>query len=137
MFDVPAPSSVPPEDVLAVYDLLGRYGHLIDERAYERLVEVFTEDCVYDATDFGGEVLHGSAAVVEQMRTSDSHPLAHHATNILVAANPDGTLAVLSKGIGVGPRGRVGSVVYEDTARRTAAGWRLAARRAVLRRPGA
>jgi hypothetical protein len=63
------------------------------------------------------------------------HPLAHHATNIVVTEDPDGTVRVLSKGIGVGNRGRVGSVTYHDVVVRTADGWRLAHRRAELRRP--
>jgi len=41
---------------------------------------------------------------------------------------------VRSKGIGVGPRGRVGSVTYDDIVVRTDAGWRMSYRRAVLRR---
>ena len=56
------------------------------------------------------------------------HPLAHHATNIIVSEDPDGTVRVLSKGLGVGPNGRVGSVVYRDVVVRTSAGWRFAAR---------
>ena len=68
--------------------------------------------------------------------TSDMsiHPLAHHATNIVVTEDADGTVRVLSKGIGVGRKGRVGSVTYRDVAVRAAAGWRLASRAAVLRR---
>ena len=46
----------------------------------------------------------------------------------------DGTVLVLSKGIGVGHAGRVGSVTYEDIAVRVDVGWRLASRTAVLRR---
>lgn len=63
------------------------------------------------------------------------HPVAHHATNIVVLEDPDGTVRVRSKGIGVGPGGRVGSVTYDDVAVRTGDGWRLASRRVVLRRP--
>ena len=67
-------------------------------------------------------------------RPDAMHPLAHHATNIVVSTDADGTVRVLSKGLGVGPNGRVGSVVYHDVVERTQAGWRLAARSAVLRR---
>ncbi len=41
---------------------------------------------------------------------------------------------VLSKGLGVGPNGRVGSVTYRDIVVRTSAGWRFAARTGELRR---
>jgi hypothetical protein len=63
-----------------------------------------------------------------------AHPLAHHATNILVSEDPDGTVRVVSKGLGVGVNGRVGSVVYRDVVEKTAAGWRFLSRTAQLRR---
>jgi hypothetical protein len=123
-------------DRLAIHELLGLYGHLIDERRWSDMERVFTDDVVYDATDFG----HGITRSLEALRahwTGDEsiHPLAHHATNIVVTEDPDGVVRVLSKGIGVGRRGRVGSAVYRDVVVRTGAGWRLAARRAELRRP--
>jgi len=134
--EVPPPgAAVPAEDALALHEVLARYGHLIDERIFDRFDEVFTADVVYDASDFGDPVLHGVDAVAEQMRTTDAHPLAHHATNILLDPRPDGSITVLSKGLGIGPKGRVGSVVYVDRAVRTDAGWRLASRTALLRRP--
>jgi hypothetical protein len=40
-------------DTLAIHQLLALYGHLIDERQWSRLGEVFTEEVVFDATDFG------------------------------------------------------------------------------------
>ena len=63
------------------------------------------------------------------------HPLAHHTTNVVVLQDDDGTVRVLSKGIGVGEAGRVGSVTYRDVVVRTEAGWRFASRTAELRRP--
>jgi hypothetical protein len=63
------------------------------------------------------------------------HPLAHHATNIVVTQEHDGTVRVVSKGIGVGHSGRVGSAVYRDVVVRTPNGWRLSHRIVELRRP--
>lgn len=123
-------------DRIEIHELLGEYGHLIDERRWADLESVFTPDVVYDATDFGQSELHGLDALREHWQTHDElHPLAHHATNIVVTEDPDGTVRVRSKGLGVGPRGRVGSVVYRDVVVRTPAGWRLARRQATLRRP--
>jgi hypothetical protein len=51
-----------------------------------------------------------------------------------VSEDPDGTVHVLSKGLGVGPNGRVGSVVYRDVVERTPAGWRFGERKGRLRR---
>jgi hypothetical protein len=125
-------------DRLAINELLSLYGHLIDERRWDELDRVFVDDVVYDASDFDMPVTRGLAELVAEW-TSDvgmtRHPLAHHATNVVITEEEDGTVLVLSKGIGVGAGGRVGSVVYRDVAVRTANGWRLASRAAHLRRP--
>jgi SnoaL-like domain len=122
-------------DVLAIHELLGLYGHIIDAREWQRTGELFTADCTYDMSEFGLCVVHGAPAVAALWSGPDAaHPLAHHATNILVSEDPDGTVRVLSKGLGVGPNGRVGSVTYRDVVVRTPAGWRFSARRGELRR---
>jgi hypothetical protein len=124
-------------DRIAIQELLGLYGHIIDERRWDAMELVFATDVVYDATDFG----HATTHSLDELRThwaSDEsiHPLAHHSTNVVVTEDPDGTVRVLSKGIGVGRRGRVGSAVYRDVVVKTDDGWRLSYRRAELRRPG-
>lgn len=124
-----------PGDYIAIHQLVDLYGHVLDEREFSRARELFTEDVVYDLDDFGAGVLHGVAAVVEQWRKPGTHPLAHHAANVVITEDADGTVHVVSKGIGVGPRGRVGSVTYRDKAVRTPDGWRLSHRAAAMRRP--
>lgn len=123
-------------DRWAITELLALYGHIIDERQWDRMPEVFTEDHVFDASDFGQPVTHSLAELRELwQRPETPHPLAHHSTNVVIT-DVDGDAAhVWSKGIGVGPRGRVGSAVYCDVVRRTPDGWRLAVRTAALRRP--
>jgi SnoaL-like domain len=122
-------------DILAIHELLGLYGHIIDEREWQRVGELFTSNAMYDMTAFGlGRVVGAEAIRKLWSRPDAAHPLAHHATNILVSEDADGTVRVLSKGLGVGPNGRVGSVVYRDVVERTPAGWRFTARTAHLRR---
>lgn len=124
-------------DRLALHELLHLYGHLVDDRAWEALDQVFTPDVAYDACDFGMPITRSLAELVTEWTSEEGlrrHPLAHHATNIVVLEDPDGTVRVRSKGIGVGAGGRVGSVVYDDVAVRTDAGWRLTSRRVTLRR---
>ncbi len=125
-------------DRLAIHELLALYGHLVDERRWDELDRVFTDDVVYDASDFAMPVTHTLAELVAEWASDAGmarHPLAHHATNVVVTEDADGTVRVLSKGIGVGPGGRVGSVTYRDVAVRTPGGWRLASRTVTLRRP--
>ena len=122
-------------DKLAIHELLALYGHVIDERAWARVEELFTERTVYDMREFGLGVVTGAASIRALWSGPDAaHPLAHHATNIIVSEDADGTVRALSKGLGVGPNGRVGSVVYRDVLERTAVGWRFASRSGHLRR---
>jgi hypothetical protein len=128
--------AVPVADRLEIHELLARYGHLLDERAFERLGEVFTPDVRYDATDFNRPLWKGLAAVIDGMREDTGHPVAHHSTNVILGApEPDGSVRVLSKGPGVGRNGRVGSATYQDVVVPTADGWRVASRTVTLRRP--
>jgi hypothetical protein len=128
-----------PTDMLAIQQLLALYGHVIDERWWSRMDEVFTDDVRYAAPDFDMPTVQGLDNLRRLWTSPDArHPLAHHATNIVITPGEDTSTAhVLSKGIGVGYRGRVGSVVYRDVVRRTAGGWRLAERTVALRRPDA
>ncbi len=121
------------EDRLDIQDLIALYGHLIDGREFSRLDEIFTTDAVFDLGGFDGTRFEGLDAIVQMMIDSEQHPLGHHATNVLVQ---DGEpVSVLSKGIGVGNGGRVGSVIYRDSLCRTGAGWRIFERYCELRRP--
>jgi hypothetical protein len=124
-------------DRLAIHELIGLYGIIIDERDWARAGELFTAEVVYDMSELGLGTLHGIDAVVHLWRSrEDLHPLAHHATNIVITPGADhDTASVISKGIGVGYKGRVGSVTYRDVVRRTPAGWRIASRHARLRKP--
>jgi hypothetical protein len=121
-------------DILAIHELLALYGHIIDEREWARVGELFTATAVYDMSEFGLGMVRGVTAIRELWSRPDAtHPLAHHATNIVVSQDPDGTVRVLSKGLGVGPNGRVGSVVYRDVVERTPQGWRFTSRKGLLR----
>ena len=125
------------DDIVAIQQLIGLYGHVIDERQWDRVGELFTDDVIYDVTDIGRGVWTGAAVVRHHWETGDKHPLAHHATNIVVTDETSDSLQAMSKGIGVGNGGRVGSVTYRYTFRRTVTGWRISHMTAVLRRPPA
>ncbi|NNE75262.1 MAG: nuclear transport factor 2 family protein [Acidimicrobiales bacterium] len=123
------------EDRLDIGELLARYGHIVDEQEWHRAGELFTDDCVYDMTDFDMGIAIGTDAVVEMWTgPTAKHPLAHHATNVVIT-DDDGVIRVISKGIGVGRGGRVGSVTYYDVVAKTEQGWRFTQRSGILRRP--
>lgn len=121
---------------LAVHELIALYGHLVDQRQFSQLHRVFTDDAVFDLHEYDGRCYSGLPAIQSMMLDSEEHPLAHHATNIVVLARADG-VSVISKGIGVGAGGRVGSVTYRDRLALTPQGWRIRERRCELRRPDA
>jgi hypothetical protein len=129
------PSALSFEDRFEIHELLHLYGHLVDSQRWEDLGLVFTPDATYDALDFDLPLTHSVAELAELWAGPQArHPLAHHATNIVVTPDDDGSVRVVSKGIGVGDGGRVGSCLYEDVAVRTDDGWRLSYRKVTLRR---
>ena len=129
-------SDLSPVDRLAIHELISLYGHLIDQRQFSQLGRIFTDDAVFDLNKYDGSCYRGLPAIQAMMLDSTEHPLAHHATNIVVLAQADG-IAVISKGIGVGVGGRVGSVVYRDRLALTPQGWRIKERCCELRQPDA
>jgi 3-phenylpropionate/cinnamic acid dioxygenase small subunit len=115
-------------DLVEIQMLLARYGHILDERDWAALDEVFTEDIVFDASDSGLGVMRGIPEIVERWQEPfDGHPLGHYTTNVFAFEGPDGSVRVRSKHLG--PRvGTITLLTYEDVVRRTADGWRLAER---------
>src|SRR5579859_4292907 len=95
------------------------HGHLMDEGAFDRLGELFTEDFVYDLTPLGLAELRGTNALVNAARDlGEANPLGHHVTNALVVAGDATVATVRSKGIAIRSDGGSGTVVYEDQVRK-------------------
>ncbi len=115
-------------DLVEIQMLLGRYGHVLDDRDWDALEEIFTEDIVFVASDSGLGVMRGIPAIVELWQEPfDGHPLGHYMTNVVIAEDEDGTVRARSKHLGV----RVGTITlmtYDDVLVKTPAGWRLAER---------
>lgn len=112
-------------DIVTINQVLALLGHLIDQRAYDRLDEVFVPDAFYDCSIFG----FGTATGIDEIRallSREGHALAHHCTNVFVHNAEGEALGALSKGLGVLEDGKVASITYVDTLVRTPAGWRIA-----------
>jgi hypothetical protein len=123
------------EDRLAIGDVICRHGHLIDAGELDRLDELFTRDVVYDVSDFTGESLIGLEAIRQAaLALGERNPLGHHVTNVVITEEGKDDVTAQSKGIGVNSDGTSGTVIYEDTMVRTAAGWRISRRRVRARR---
>jgi hypothetical protein len=124
------------EDRLAIHDVIALHGHVADDRDWDRLGDLFTDDVVLDLEDFGYGTLHGLQAIKDLSRGSQDdkgQPLGHHATNIVVVG-PDGEgVRVRSKALAVMADGTSGTAVYEDTLHRGDHGWRISRRKVVAR----
>ncbi|WP_409329681.1 nuclear transport factor 2 family protein [Trujillonella humicola] len=134
----PGPDGWPgTDDVLQIHQLLAYYGHVLDDRDWAALPEVFTPDAVLDYTRAGAPaVLHG----LEEVRAffaGANHPSAHHTTNVVVVRR-GGRVLVRSKFFVPYTRDthvptRWYGGTYDDVAVPTPAGWRLAARTCIGR----
>ena len=110
-------------DRLELHELPGRYGDAIDDRNWDRLREIFTDDAVFDLTGVGARRLEGIDDIVHFMNVEASHPKTHMMTNIYVDEQDENVImnfrivALLGKGL-------VGTASYYDRVVKTDQGWR-------------
>jgi 3-phenylpropionate/cinnamic acid dioxygenase small subunit len=123
------------EDRLDLHELAARYGTVVDDRDWDGLALVFTDDATFELHGFGAiDGRYEGLAAIRSLMEKGPHPIAHHVTNVLV--DVDGAVVRMrSKIVGTLERGRAGSVDYADVVRREPAGWRIASRAVTLRRP--
>lgn len=114
-------------DYVQIAQLLARYCHIVDDKAWDRLGEIFTDDG--SMTVVGLYETHtGPEALRELYSVTMNHPLAHHSTSLVVLEEGRGTARTVSKWVTVRADGAAGTGVYEDRLVNTAAGWRIRAR---------
>lgn len=127
------------EDRVAIHEVIALHGHVVDDRDWDRLGEVFADDVVFDLTDYGYGTLHGMQAMqdlVRGNRDDATQPLGHHVTNTVIVSQDGGRVRARSKALAVAGDGTTGSAVYEDVLRRDAQGWRISYRKVIARRGG-
>lgn len=122
------------DDIAEINQILSLWAHLVDNHAWDRFGEVFTEDAYFDSSVFGFAPVTGIAAICH-MASQDGHAKAHHTTNLYVQEGAGDEIATVSKGLGLLSNGAVASVTYTDRLRRTPKGWRLASRILALQAP--
>ena len=123
-------------DRIELHELPGRYGDAIDDRAWPRLAQIFTEDATFDLRDLGGPKLEGLAEIQRYMDTEAQHPQTHLMTNIYVDEVPGGgdTAKLAFRIVALRKGQSVGSASYYDDVVKTPAGWRVKNRVITLRR---
>jgi 3-phenylpropionate/cinnamic acid dioxygenase small subunit len=123
------------EDRLEIHELAARYGTAVDDRDWDALARVFTDDATFELSGFGAvDGRYEGFAAIRALMEKGPHPVAHHVTNVLVDER-DGTVRMRSKIAGTLAGGGAGSADYADVLRATPDGWRIAARVVTLRRP--
>ena len=120
-------------DRLELHELPGRYGDAIDDRDWERLARIFTDDAVFDLTDLGAPRLEGLEAIKAFMDTEAQHPRSHTMTNIYVDESAEG-VKLRFRILALLPEGRMGTASYYDDVVKTDGGWRVQHRVVTLRR---
>ena len=120
-------------DRLELHELPGRYGDAIDDRDWDRLDRIFTDDAVFDLTDLDVPLLEGLDRIKQFMDREAQHPRTHTMTNIYVDETTDG-VKLNFRIIALLGQGRVGTASYYDDVVKTDAGWRVTHRVVTLRR---
>jgi hypothetical protein len=117
-----------------------RYCDVIDSKEFDRLDEVFTQDCLGDYRDSHGTVQEGLAPLIAHLHAnlgsaSTCGPTHHNVLNFRI--DPDGDTATgvvhfyaVHRGLGA-MEGKLYTVWgrYEDELTRTEHGWRISRRR--------
>lgn len=114
------------DDLADMNQVANLYGHLIDNRLFDRMGEVYAEDATYISSrkeNFG-------LAQIQEYLSTYPQPLTHNVTNVHIEFGPDPDRAVgVAKFLCVLHDGSVGAGDYEDQWVRTPNGWRLQHRR--------
>jgi SnoaL-like domain len=116
----PAPRSA--ADVLAIHDVVVRYGYVIDDRAWDRIDEVFTDDAVVDCRDQGTNPPSGLAPIVgrdeivRHFRDVLTHPYQHMILNHQIVDVSEDEVIVRSKALCPMPGRVMVDLEYRDTS---------------------
>ena len=120
-------------DRQAIYELLAKYGHILDDVAHHRYPEIFTEDVVFDMGAYGHANLNSRAEIAAASQGRNMY--GHLTTNIVIEELVHDSARVHSKYIVFANDGGIHTGDYFDVVVRTDAGWRLKVRKAVPRAP--
>ncbi len=121
------------EDRLDICEIPGRYGDSIDDRDWDTLRSIFTEDAVFDLTALGSRRLVGIDEIVKFMEEEAAHPRTHMMTNIYVNPTDEGA-ELRFRIVALLGQGKTGTASYYDQVVKTADGWRVKHRETTSRR---
>lgn len=116
---------LPAEDILEIQSLVAEISYMVDERNWDDLPRLYTEDGVFDASLAGYPAAQGQADLRRHMEAAN-HPLAHYVTNTVVRPVDADSAEVVSMVLGAWQDGEFsGGATYRDSVVRTPDGWRM------------
>jgi SnoaL-like domain len=119
------------DEILAIQDLVVRYGYVIDNRDWDAMDTVFTDDAVVDYRDHNSDPPRGLAPlvgrdeIVRYCRDILTHPYQHMIVNHQIEDISEDEVFVRSKALCPIPGRDLLDVEYHDTVVRTPDGWRI------------
>jgi hypothetical protein len=117
---------VKPEDFVELQQLLSRYCHIVDTKAWDSLDQIFAVDG--SVTVVGVYPIATGLDELRALYARMNHPVAHTSSTLFVVESSGDTARLASKWVTVRADGLTGTGVYEDEVMRTPAGWRIRAR---------
>lgn len=112
------------DDVLAIQAVIVKYGFLIDDREFDRLSEVFTDDAVVDYRPSGTGPYAGLAEIDQAMRTLQ-HPVQHMLVSHIIDNVSGDEVVTRTKALVPLHDGGIADIAYRDVLVRTPSGWRI------------
>lgn len=112
------------EDVLAIQAVIMKYGFLIDDREFDRMSEVFTEDAVVDYRP-GGDGPYVGLAEIDQAMRNLQHPVQHMMVSHIIDSVDGDEVVTRTKALIPLQVGGIADIAYRDVLVRTPAGWRI------------
>ena len=127
---------VSPNDFVELQQLLSRYCHIVDAKAWDQLDQIFADDASVTVT--GVYPTSTGIADLRALYARMNHPVAHTSSTLIVVESSHDDARLASKWVTVRADGLTGTGVYEDVVVRTPDGWRIrerVAKPAVAPRP--
>lgn len=119
------------EDHIAIQQLIATCSHMVDNRRWEELPLIYTDDGIFDATTAGYPAVEGQAALLRHMESAN-HPVAHYTTNTVLHSVDADAVTAVSMIIAPWPNGEISTGgTYHDHVVRTPDGWRIKVRKVV------
>ena len=114
------------DDFVELQQLLSRYCHIVDTKAWDQLDQIFAADASVTVVD-----VYPTTTGIAELRAlyaRMNHPVAHTSSSVIVVESNGATARLASKWVTVRAEGLAGTGVYEDVVVRTPAGWRISER---------